>query len=233
MLKNARFLAGLSIYLRDDYCKETLQKQAELRPILALARAEDRQAKLVGDKIVFQGNLYGKSDLHIIPLDTEKSFCRRGSNVTVFKGELCPLSNLYSINLSIDGKDYASNEHWYQYKKLLAHGKRDLAYKARLASTAREAMNIGKAVRPSREWVCSEGTEIMKKGVSTKFDQEDMKDYLLSTTGIIGEATMNWVWGIGLDIRDDSAMRINQWQGSNIMGDILTEYRDTLLAHLQ
>ena len=66
----------------------------------------------------------------------------------------------------------------------------------------------------------------MSKGVKAKFEVEEMKDYLLSTTGILAEATKHPHWGVGFSLHADDAKVIANWQGSNALGDILTNLRD-------
>ena len=89
-------------------------------------------------------------------------------------------------------------------------------------------MYLGKRLNPSYIWHSTTGVEIMTQGVKSKFSSEDMKDYLLSTTGIIGEATTHSFWGIGHTLSSDNAKCIANWTGSSALGEILTNLRDDL-----
>ena len=230
MFRNARLLKGSIIILKDDVSKETLNRQAELRPILSLAKKHDNSAKFVNEKILYQGNLYGKENLKDLPFDAEQAYCKKEHGVTIFSGELCPLSNLHPVKQIVDNVEYLSNEHWYQSQKLVSLGHQDKAEKVKQADTPREAMNLAKHLRPNKEWYLGEGKKLMEKGIRAKFSQQKMKEYLMSTVGPIGEATRHPQWGIGQAFYTAEATDRHKWQGSNMMGEILTNLRDELRA---
>ena len=220
MYKNAKHLKGSNVYLK-DVTKETAQKQEELKPYLMEAKKEDRSSRFVYDKIKFKGKLYGVDDKQELTRYLKNPGCRIRNNITCFTGELCPLSNLYAVQITIDNENYKSVEHFYQSAKCAAHGKEELASKIKHARSGREAMNLGRAVRGTREWLETGGIDIMTKGVKAKFSIKHMREYLNSTTNVIAEATRNMFWGIGHGINDDEAEVIELWQGSNTMGEIL------------
>lgn len=232
MFKNAKYLRGTNLILRDDLCKETLQKQAQLRPVLAIAKRHDQKAKFVNDKILFRGSLYGKENLQDFPIDLQQASCKRGNGVTIFSGELCPLSNLYPCEITVNNKTYASSEHYYQSKKCESMGKTDVAKTILRTPSPRQAMFIGKGTQPQVEWYYSKGKELMAEALRAKFENEVLRDYLLSTVGILGEATHSKIWGIGYNINESSASRLNEWSGSNLMGELLTTLRDEIASSL-
>ena len=93
-------------------------------------------------------------------------------------------------------------------------------------------MTLGKSVKPDQNWLRNKGIEIMRKGVRAKFSLEEMKDYLLATTGVIGEATRHPHWGIGHTLSANEAKSIANWEGSNALGELLTEMRDEFAEEL-
>jgi hypothetical protein len=232
MYRNARYLRGTSIIIKDDFCKNTLRKQTALKPILAQAKREDKRTKFVNEKILFHGQLYGIDDLQNMPLDTESATCRKGDGTTVFSGELCPLSNLHPANIYIDGNPFGSSEHYYQTKKCQEHGNSALAAQIRQAVTPREAMNMGKAIKPSKQWTSTVGVQIMTQALKAKFQIPEMKNYLCATAGVIGEGTKHPFWGVGHNLHTPEAMLVANWYGDNLMGKILTELRQDLLSQV-
>jgi hypothetical protein len=196
---------------------------------LAFAKHHDNKARFISEQILFREQLYGQEDLNHMPLETETATCVKSNGVTIFSGELCPLSNLYPTTLYIDGKPYASTEHYYQTEKCLDLGNEKLAAQAYQAVTAREAMEAGKNLRPTKEWCETTGAAIMAKGVKVKFQNIKLQNYLLATTGAIGEGTKHPVWGIGVSMHTHGATLVNNWTGSNLMGKILTELREGML----
>ena len=228
MYRQARNLKGTRIYIKDDFSKAILDKQEELRPYLIAARKEDRRARFVNDKIRFKGGLYGKEDIEKLGASLKKPGCKVEGRITLFSGELCPLSNLYNVKLTVDNEIYQSNEHFYQSKKCEAFGKEELAAKVRKAKTGREAMFLGREVRSTLPWLRKEGIRLMRKGAMAKFSNQEMRNYLLNTTDIIAEGTNNVFWGIGLNFSSQEAFLVEHWEGSNTMGTILMEIRDEI-----
>ena len=229
VFKRASKLKGTDLYIREDVCRETQLKRAPLVPFLKLARRYDKKARFIEDKLLFKGELFDSNNIAKLPLSMDEVGCRRAKGVTLFQGESCPLSNLYMSEITIEGVTYASNEHFYQYQKCSELGAEDLAKAVLEAKTGRNAMFIGQKLRPPNDWAYESGANIMKIGVAAKFEKEELKDYLLATVGIIGEATKGRKWGIGWGLHSQEAVSIDKWTGSNLMGGILTDLRDQLL----
>lgn len=199
--------------------------------MLKLVRKIDKRARFVNDCILFKGQLYNKTNIHTIPgVNIQQASCVRGNGITLFSGSLCPLSNLYPVPFEVDGETYQSSEHFYQVKKCEDLGNVELSNKIQIAPTTRDAMFLGKSLQPDHNWLCTTGNAIMRRGVERKFAVEEMRDYLLSTNGIIGEATKNPHWGIGHNLNAEEGKNIANWTGSNALGDILTNLRDELIA---
>jgi hypothetical protein len=209
-------------------CKETAAKQALLYPKFRIAKKIDNQARITGDKLLFRGRWYTSKEVDAICLEPHDS-CRRGNGVTLFAGEDAPLSNLYPCHLDVNGVHYISNEHHYQSRKCEENDRGDLAQEILTVKTAREAMRIGRHVRANLQWYNTRGRSIMQEGLEAKFTDPRLRDHLLSTVGIIGEATPHEIWGIGHRIDSNQAWYIERWEGSNWMGELLTELRDNIM----
>jgi ribA/ribD-fused uncharacterized protein len=231
MLKNTRLLKGnaRSLTFKDDFSSDTKKMQAELQPALRYVRRFDRTAHFVNDKILYRGKLYSKEDLGNMPgIQIDKACCMKGNGITLFSGELCPLSNLYSAPMVINSKLYPSNEHYYQSEKCRDHGKPGIAEEIMKEHRPREAMYIGKQVKPNQKWLQSRGEAIMRKGIEAKFQNEQLKKYLAESTGTLGEATMHPFWGIGHNMHMDSSKLIANWNGANKLGKLLQDLRKSI-----
>jgi hypothetical protein len=231
MFRNTVQLSGNAKGLRfaDDLAHETKKKQTELFPALMYAKKLDKKARFVNDKILYRGKLYGKDNLKSMPgIDIQKACCLKGNGMTIFSGELCPLSNLYSVVFDVNGEKFQSTEHFYQVKKCEDYGEMELAGEIRAVTTPREAMFIGKQIRPDDTWLRSKGDKIMREGIKHKFSVPEMRDFLIQTTGFLGEATRHNYWGIGHNLHTNGAQNINNWNGSNTLGKILVDIRKEL-----
>ena len=111
-------------------------------------------------------------------------------------------------------------------------GHESKAKSALKAETPREAMNMGKPIKLPNEWYYNRGRRIMHEALIEKFKQEEMRDYLLSASGVIGEATKHPYFGIGHYLNDSQSLHVQEWTGSNILGELLTEIWDDIMARL-
>ena len=75
--------------------------------------------------------------------------------------------------------------------------------------------------------------DVLTKAITAKFTQNEQAREALHRTGknVIGEATRNKVWGIGLALDDVKATTRDYWDGQNICGDVLGYVRDTVLVN--
>ncbi len=74
--------------------------------------------------------------------------------------------------------------------------------------------------------------DIMFRAHWAKFTQNaDMRKLLMATIAPLVEASpYDKIWGIGLESHDPRAKDPATWQGTNWLGEILTEIRDGLLS---
>ena len=164
-----------------------------------------------------------------LPLDTSEACCKTRNEVTIFSGTACVLSNLHDVEMIVDGVKYNSSEQFYQSQKCYDLNKPEVAKKVMQAPSGYDCMLEGNKVKASKEWTQSRGVDIMTKGVSAKFAKQECKEFLLNSRGQIAEATRNDRWGTGISFNDRRAFDVISWTGSNLMGDILTKYRDELI----
>ena len=217
-----------NIYLRDDLSPSCSRKQAVLRPVVRFLQSYDNRVRMVQDSIIFRGKRYNFQSVvgGKIPIDISQVSQKFVNGMTFFAGEVSPLSNLHPCDLMIDLIPWRSVEHYYQYHKCMEHGASDLAAEIYCASTPRDAMVLGSKVKASHEWTTNKGVGFIKTAVLEKFNQPHLKSAILNTRGLIVEATKHSIFGVGLPFTSTSLQDQSAWQGSNLMGQILTECRD-------
>ena len=98
----------------------------------------------------------------------------------------------------------------------------------------REQKALGRKVHPfdAKVWE-RERERIVKDGNRAKFTQnEELLTQLLDTKGttLVEASPYDKIWGIGLGANDPRAQDPKQWRGKNLLGKVLTELRDELLA---
>lgn len=142
--------------------------------------------------------------------------------ITEFRGPTRWLSNFEYVLVTIDGKTYATNEHYYQACKATAWS--DLDHEAiRRLPTPREAKNRGQTIplRPDWEEVKD---DVMLKGLRAKFAPgSDLAAKLLATGDAVlieGNTHGDRYWGTVWDG--------TEWVGKNVLGKLLMQVRDEL-----
>lgn len=132
------------------------------------------------------------------------------------------LSNFFAAEIVIDGKRYATNEHWYQSQKF-ATSDEDFADVVRRSKTPQEAKNLGGSRQhPLRRDFEQVKEDIMYTGLKAKFTQHSKLHKLLLNTGttpLVESAPWDSYWGNG-----------RNGQGKNRMGFLLEKLRRELAA---
>ena len=81
----------------------------------------------------------------------------------------------------------------------------------------------------SDQWFQFHARKVMKSAVHQKFSQNhSIRNQLLQLNGSFAEANQHDCrWGIGLAIHNDDWKDKNKWKGSNWLGEILLEVKDS------
>jgi len=130
------------------------------------------------------------------------------------------LSNFYPSPIELDGKSWATVEHYYQAAKTLEPA---YAERIRLAPTADEAKKLG------NDYACVRRPDwddykvmAMRRALSAKFSQHKYLARLLIATGdaiLIENSKKDYYWGIGADET-----------GKNMLGKLLMELRTEFIS---
>ena len=225
------------IWISEDYPREIKATRKILYPILraALKEAKDlnitRRVSLNLDKLVIDGKVYTINDLHKLPptLRPENISTKTEGNVTVFYTRDSILSNFHmNTPFKIDGIKYNCTEQYIQNAKAMLFNDDEIAYKIMRAKSSHEQCQLGRKVKGYNEhrWM-QVAHEVLYKANMAKVDQnEQAKTALLQTeSNVLGEASKNKRWGIGLSLNDDNVTKTQFWQGDNIFGKVLEKVR--------
>ena len=154
-------------------------------------------------------------------------------DVIAFQGQNDTLSNFYSCQLSIYGKQFKSSEHAYQWKKAQELGYDRLAKKIYFAKHAGEAKRLAKDITPekSEEWE-RQRVDVMRQILRKKAkDCPEFRTTLeLSGTKILAEATSDKFWATGLFKNDTFRTDPKFWPGRNTLGILLDALRSKILT---
>ncbi len=143
-----------------------------------------------------------------------------------------PFSQWYPSRFIIEGITYSCAEQYMMYKKALLFNDVITANKILRETSPKKQKSLGRKVKwfdPVRwEQVAQ---EIVYAGNYNKFTQNaDLMVKLLSSNGTLVEASpFDTVWGIGLSKDDPKALSRATWQGTNWLGEILTNLKQDLV----
>ena len=144
------------------------------------------------------------------------------------------LSQWWPCTFTVDGRSFASAEHYMMWRKALLFDDASTAARVLGASSPGAAKALGRQVSGFDDsvWV-SARLEIVVAGNLAKFSQDAaLRSYLLGTgSRVLVEASpLDRVRGIGLEASDPRALDPSSWQGLNLLGEALMEVRARLSA---
>ena len=185
------------------------------------------------DTIVIKGKHYTINNLHQLPAEINgfEATSRKKDGVTCYFEELNPLSNFHPAKISYEGHNYHSSEQLIQHKKAQLFGDEIAEAQILATNTALESRSEARNVHNYDQQIWEESTkELCYEGIKLKFTQNQwLTNLLLSTNDdILGEATYDKLWGIGVPIHRNDCTDRTQWHSNGIMGEILMDIRNEL-----
>ena len=150
--------------------------------------------------------------------------------VTAFQGADDVLSNFYPCEIKCHGIIAKSSEHAYNYVKAIRRGSPELAQAIKDAPTALLAKQVTKKLPFDPKWK-DEKVQVMKDILSSKCEQvPEFKKALIDSkqTKLVEAVPWDFFWSTGLSKQDTLNTKSKFWFGSNQMGLLLTEIRDSI-----
>ncbi len=142
------------------------------------------------------------------------------------------LSQWWPAPFTVDGREYATAEHWMMWHKAVLFGDERVAEAVLAAPKPARAKALGRQVQGfTREKWERERFAIVVAGSVAKFAaHDDLRAYLLGTGDrVLVEASPNdAVWGIGIAASHPDAPHPERWPGTNLLGLALMEARAQL-----
>jgi ribA/ribD-fused uncharacterized protein len=142
------------------------------------------------------------------------------------------LSQWWPSPFEVDGRRFATAEHWMMWSKAMLFGDEATAERILAAPQPGGAKALGRQVRDFDDAVWDrERFGVVVAGSVAKFSQHpDLGTYLKGTgQRVLVEASpVDRIWGIGLAADDPRAGDPGQWRGTNLLGFALMRARDAL-----
>jgi len=153
---------------------------------------------------------------------------------TFFFTEASPFSQWYRCAFTVDANTFNCAEQYMMYGKAQLFSDAEVGAQILAADHPRQHKALGRKVKNFDGGVWNREREgIVRAGNAAKFTQNpELLEKLLATAGttLVEASPYDKIWGIGLAATDPRAKDPAQWKGQNLLGKILTELRDQLIA---
>jgi hypothetical protein len=143
-----------------------------------------------------------------------------------------PFSQWHPCVFVVEGITFNCAEQFMMYSKAVLFGDMEAAESILASASPRDQKALGRTVAgfdDTRWKLFREG--VVYTGSYAKFSQNDeLKTLLLETAGttLVEASPKDRIWGIGLGEEDPRARDRTQWQGLNLLGEILTRVREAI-----
>lgn len=227
------------IYVKEDYPPEIEDRRRVLRPILKKARSMTEfkgKCRLTVDKLILDGRTFTVApfnNLNKLPkaLQPRETAEKANEVAIVFFTQGSPFSNFHPAHFVRNNEKYVCNEQYIQAKKAELFDD-DYTHSRIMHSTNPfEIKSLGGKVRGfvKQRWE-QQSRRIATEGCMAKFSQNhDLLKALIETgTKAIGEASRDPLWGIGKSLDHPNVLDKDDWQGENILGNVLMNVREQL-----
>jgi hypothetical protein len=140
-------------------------------------------------------------------------------------------SQWYDAPFHVDGRRYATAEHWMMAEKARLFGDEAALARVLAKDDPAAAKAAGRGVRGFDEATWRRHRfEIVVRGNRAKFAQHAALHAFLAGTGdqvLVEASPVDAVWGIGLAANDPRAQDPARWRGLNLLGFALMTVRET------
>lgn len=149
-------------------------------------------------------------------------------------GQIAPgcLVQWYQSPFTVDGVTYPTAEHYMMVQKALLFKDTTIAEQMLRESVPEKVKKLGRQVKnfDSATWG-AHCQKVVYDGNMAKFQQNKaLLEYLLATKNkvLIEASPFDTIWGVGLGENCNAILKPQFWKGTNYLGFILMQVRDTL-----
>lgn len=142
-----------------------------------------------------------------------------------------PFSQWYSSEFELDGVIYYTAEQYMMAMKADYFGDTKIKEKIMATKNPSEQKALGRQVSKfDREAWDAVSRGYVYKANLAKFSAPDLKDYLLNTGDkeLVEASPYDCIWGIGLAENNPNRFDKAKWRGTNWLGEVLMQVRETL-----
>lgn len=225
-------LRGTGLWMREDFCRATLDARNKLLPYARAAQHLKIKSALIADHLVINDQVFYADNIGDIPPEINPSVTstRISHDVLMFYGKTSPFSNFFPAPFTEGDIMFSCSEQYYQYHKAKNHNDDNIAKQILEATQPEEMLRLGKLIKDFDKGAWESVAEkCMIEANEAKYSQNPHLAKLLKETlplKLAESSPFDKWWGTGKSVRHPTAHK--DWDGKNIMGDILTNIREKL-----
>lgn len=226
--QNARIQADLPKALRDEM-------NILYRVTRAAANFQDFKSAIVRSyAIQLNGREYNPTNLEQLPYPIRPSTISnpRSEAAIAFFSKYSPMSNHHPSPFNIQDQAFENMEHYLAVQRAKLSGQESTMSRASTATDPKQAKAILRSLRDDHTQEWSEKVEqVTTEGLRAKFSQNaHLLKFLVDTQDLlIGEASTDPRWGIGLDLSNPDVLDTSKWNSEgNLLGKCLMKIRNEL-----
>lgn len=228
------------VWIQEDLPKKLREDNRVLLRILKTAKSMSRSTydiKIQDFQIVLNGERYDMNNLFRLPreISTKMAFTPYSDKVVVFFTKYSPLSNHFPCTFVVDTVTFHCVEQYLAVQRAFMAKNKSLTRRVMGTKNPADHKNVLNILRNDQPEVWREKAEtLIISALRAKFLQnKDLAHFLMDTyPRLIGEASKNEVWGIGLTLDNRDVLDNSKWKkGGNLLGRSLVKVREELIAN--
>lgn len=235
---NIKYVKDQPVWLQEDLPKRLREDRRILQRVAKMAKSQPEKyadVKVRDYKVHINDQKYGREDLHLLPedLSLERIYTPSSDKTTVFFTKHSPFSNHFHSPFKLEGIRFVCIEQYLAVQKAHLADDKDLARQAMESKDPADHKVVLNKLRQSvsEEWTQRAPTFI-SSAVRAKFTQNSSLAKFLRDSHplLIGEASRDRMWGIGLSLEDPNVLDDSKWAPEgNLLGKTLVAIREELM----
>lgn len=228
------------VWIQEDLPRKLREDNRVFLRILKTAKSMPNVSyhiKIQDFQIVFNGNRYDMNNLHLLSreISTKMAYTPYSDDVVVFFTKYSPLSNHFPCTFVIDTVTFNCVEQYLAVQRAFLAKNKPLTRRVMGTNNPADHKTVLNILRSDQPDVWKERAEtLIMTALRAKFLQNgNLAQFLMDThPRLIGEASKNEMWGIGLSLDNRDVLDSSKWKKEgNLLGISLVKVREELLAN--
>ena len=220
--------------MHEHFPREIENNRRSILPVFVRAKQTYRDGTfLFRDEITFKCKKYNITNIDSLTeqIGMTDMNSRSDDKVYLFFGKMSHLPNFHHQSFEYEGNVISCVEQGYQSEKARFVGREDLADSILSMSDPVHMKRTGDGISDDQWYSSGTALATMKKLLVAKFTQcAGLRKTLINTGSrtLVESSPSSLYWGSGIHMKHQDALNTDVYKGSNHMGRLLGEVRDSI-----